>query len=164
MTWTWLRKENLKRKTESLLIAAQNNAIGTNYIKAKIDNSQQNSKGRLCGYRDETVNHISEGDKLIQTKYKSKHDWMGKVIHRESCKRLKFHHTTRWYIYKPQPALENATHKNPFEIQTDHLIPRRPDLVWSFLLGPIYFHTSTDRFSIRMKKNAKQYNYTNIDF
>ena len=28
-TWTWLRKGNLKRETESLLIAAQNNAIRT---------------------------------------------------------------------------------------------------------------------------------------
>ena len=26
-TWTWLRKRNLKRETESLLIAAQNNAM-----------------------------------------------------------------------------------------------------------------------------------------
>ena len=26
-TWTWLRKGNLKRETESLLIAAQNNAL-----------------------------------------------------------------------------------------------------------------------------------------
>ena len=31
--------ENLKRETESLLIAAQNNAIRTNYIKEKIDKS-----------------------------------------------------------------------------------------------------------------------------
>ena len=28
-TWIWLRKGNLKRKTLSLLIAAQNNAIKT---------------------------------------------------------------------------------------------------------------------------------------
>ena len=34
-TWTWLRKGNLKRETESLLIAAQDNAIRTNHIKAK---------------------------------------------------------------------------------------------------------------------------------
>ena len=40
-TWTWLRKGNLKRETESLIIAAQNNAIRTNYIKAKIDKTQQ---------------------------------------------------------------------------------------------------------------------------
>ena len=36
-TWTRLRKGNLKRETESLLIAAQNNAIRTNHIKARID-------------------------------------------------------------------------------------------------------------------------------
>ena len=35
--WTWLRKGNLKRKTESLLIAAQNNAIIINNDKARID-------------------------------------------------------------------------------------------------------------------------------
>ena len=31
-TWTWLRKGNLKRETESLLIATQNNALRTNNI------------------------------------------------------------------------------------------------------------------------------------
>ena len=39
-TWTWLRKGNFKRETESLLIAAQNNAIRTNLIKAIIDETQ----------------------------------------------------------------------------------------------------------------------------
>ena len=39
-TWTWLRKGNLKKETESLLIAAQNNAIRTNHIKARIDKTQ----------------------------------------------------------------------------------------------------------------------------
>ena len=43
-TWTWLRMGNLKRETESLLIAAQNNAIKTNDIKARIDIMQQNSR------------------------------------------------------------------------------------------------------------------------
>ena len=57
-TWTWLRKGNFKRETESLLMAAQNSAIRTNHIKARIDKTQQNSKCRLCGDRYETVNHI----------------------------------------------------------------------------------------------------------
>ena len=39
-TWTWLRKGNFKRETESLLIAAQNNAVRTNHIKARIDKTQ----------------------------------------------------------------------------------------------------------------------------
>ena len=55
---TWLRKGNLKRETESLLQAAQNNAIRTNYVKAKIDKTQQNSKCWLCADRDETITHI----------------------------------------------------------------------------------------------------------
>ena len=37
-TWTWLRKGTLKRETESILRAAGNYAIRTNYIQAKIDN------------------------------------------------------------------------------------------------------------------------------
>ena len=36
-TWTWLRKGNIKRETESPLIAAQYSAIRTNNIKASID-------------------------------------------------------------------------------------------------------------------------------
>ena len=131
--WVGLGKENIKRKTESLIIAAQNNAIRTNYIKAKIDKTQQNSKCRMCGEKAETVNHIiSECSKLAQKECKTKHDWVGKVIHWELCKKLNFHHATKWYMHKPESVLENETHKIlwDFEIQTDHLIPaRRPDLV-----------------------------------
>ena len=52
-TWTWLKKGNLKRETESLLIAAQTNAIRTNHIKARIDKTQQNSRCQLSGDRYE---------------------------------------------------------------------------------------------------------------
>ena len=127
-TWTGLRRGNLKRETESLIIAAQVNAIRTNYIKAKIDKTQQNSKCRMCGERDETVNHIiSECSKLAQREYKTRHDWVGKVIHRELCKKFNFHHSTKWYMHKPESVLENKTHKIlwDFEVQTDHLIPAR---------------------------------------
>ena len=72
--WTWLRKGNLKRETESLLIAAQD-AIRTNHIKAGIVKTQRNSKCRLCGDKDETINHmISECSKLAQKEYKARHD------------------------------------------------------------------------------------------
>ena len=79
---TWLRKGNFKRETESLLIAAQDNSVRTNHIKARIDKTQQNSKCRLCGDRDETINYIiSECSKLAQKEYKARHDWVGKVIY-----------------------------------------------------------------------------------
>ena len=81
-TWTWRRKGNLNRETESLLIAAQNNAIRTNYIKARVDKSQQNSKCGLCDDRKETTNRmISEYSKLAQNECKSTQNRISKVIH-----------------------------------------------------------------------------------
>ena len=130
-TWTWLRKGNLKRETESLLIAAQDNAIKTNHIKARIDKTQQNRKCTLCS--DETINHIiSKCNKLAQKEYKVRHDWVGKVIHWEMYKKFKFDHTNKWYKHNPAADLENDTHKLlwDFNIQTDHLILAiRPQLI-----------------------------------
>ena len=75
ITWTWLRKKNFKRETESLLIAAQNYDIRTNHIEAKIDKTQQNSQCRLFGDRNEIINLIiSEYSKLAQKEYKTRHN------------------------------------------------------------------------------------------
>ena len=132
-TCTWLKKGNFKRETESRLKAAQDNAIRTNHIKARIDKTQKNIKCRLCGDRDETINHIiSECRKLAQRKYKARHDWVSKVIHWEMCKKFKLDHTNKWCMHNPAPVLENDSHKFlwDFNIQTDHLIPAwRPDLI-----------------------------------
>ena len=80
-----------------------------------------------------TINHIiNECSKLAQREYQARHDWVGKVIHWEMCKKFKFDHTNKWYMHNPAPVLENASHKLlwDFNIQTDHWIPaRRPDLI-----------------------------------
>ena len=111
-TWTWLRKGNFKRETESLLIAAQDNAVRTNHIKARIDKTKKYSKFSLCGDWDETINHIiSECSKLAQREYKARHDWVSKMIHWEMWKKFIFDDTNKWYMHKPAPVLENATHK-----------------------------------------------------
>ena len=99
-------------------MAAQNNAIRTNHIKARIDKTQQNSKSRLCGDRDKTTNHVtSECCKLAQKEYKNRHDWAGKVIHWEMCKKLKFDHTNRCYMHNTAAVLENDTY-NSYESLT----------------------------------------------
>ena len=93
-------------------MAAQNNAIRTNHIKARIDKTQQNSKYKLYGDKDETINYIiSECNKLAQKEYKTRHDWVGKVIPWETCKKFKSDHTNKWYMHNPTPILENDTHK-----------------------------------------------------
>ena len=44
-SWIWLQNGDLKRETESLIVAAQNQSIRANLVKAKIDKSQRYS---LC--------------------------------------------------------------------------------------------------------------------
>ena len=106
-------------------MAAQNSAIRTKHIKARINKTQQNSKSRLCGDREETFNHIIKECTNFAQEYKARHDW-------EMCKKFKFDHANEWYMHNPAPVLENDTHKLlwDLDIQTDHLISaRKPDLI-----------------------------------
>ena len=85
---------------------------------------QQNSRCRLYGERDETINHIiSKCSKFAQKEYKSRHDWVDKVIHWELCD-FNFDHMNKWYMHNPKSVQENETHRHlwDFEIQTDHQI------------------------------------------
>ena len=122
------KKGNLKRETESLLIATQNNNIRTNYLKARMNMTRQNSKDRLCGNRDETINHIiSECCKLAQKVYKTRYDWVGKEIHWELYKKLTFDYTNKWYIPNPESVLENETRKLRWDFANKQIALSRPD-------------------------------------
>ena len=71
---------------------------------------QQNSKCWLNGGRDETINHIiSKCNKLKQKEYTTRHNWKGKLIHWELCKKLKFDHINKWYIYNLESVLKKET-------------------------------------------------------
>ena len=75
---------------------------------------------------------MSECSKLALREYKARHNWVGKGIHWEMCKKFKFDHTNKWYMHNPASIPENDTHKLQwdFDIHTDHLISAwRPDLI-----------------------------------
>ena len=65
----------------------------------------------LCSDRDETINHISECSKLTQKELKTKHVWVGEMIHWELCKKLKFDHTKKWFMHNPESVEENESLK-----------------------------------------------------
>ena len=94
---------------------------------------QQNSKYRLCGDGYETINHmIGECSKLAEKECKTRRNPVGKVIHGELCKKLKFDRTTKSFMHKPESVPENDRNQiiGDFHIQTDHLISaRQPGLV-----------------------------------
>jgi len=54
--WLWLTDGTLKRETESLIMAAQVQALRTSLVKTKIDMSQEDSRCRMCGKTDESIN------------------------------------------------------------------------------------------------------------
>ncbi|XP_068677161.1 neuropilin-2-like [Montipora foliosa] len=62
-------------------MAAQEQAFATSLMKARIYQTQKDSKCRMCRKVDESINHIvSECPKLAQKEYKRRHDWLGDCI------------------------------------------------------------------------------------
>ena len=59
--WAWLQNGDLKRETVSLTVAAQNQSIRTNLVKAGIDKSHGDSLRRMCRKVDESIDHIVSG-------------------------------------------------------------------------------------------------------
>ena len=57
--------------------------------------------------------------------YKARHDLAERVIHRELCKKLKFDHTTKGCMVKPESVMENETLRIilDFLIYNDYLVP-----------------------------------------
>ena len=50
----------------------------------------------FCSDKDETINHIiSKCSKSAQKKYKTRHDWVGNLIHWEMCMKIKFDYTNK---------------------------------------------------------------------
>ena len=99
-------------------MAAQDKAKKNNYVKIKIDKTPQNSKCRLCGDIDETINHIiSQGSKLAKKKFKTRHDTLGKGIPWELCKKSNFDHKNKWLIHNLESVVENQTHKILWDFQ-----------------------------------------------
>ena len=82
-SWRWLiRNGFLKKETEGLILAAQEQALRTNSIKYSRDKSSETILCRLCGDATETVRHIvSEGKKLAQREYRTRHDKVALRVH-----------------------------------------------------------------------------------
>ena len=65
-------------------------------------------------------------DKLAQKEYKSRHDWVRKMIHWELCKRLKFNHNSKWYIHEPESVQENEMPKFSGTLKYKQITQFRP--------------------------------------
>ena len=89
--WAWLQNGDLKRETERLIVAIQNQSIRTNLVKAKIDKSQGDSLCRVCRKVDESIDHIVSGcSKLAQKECKRRQNNLGKKVHWRLSRKCNF--------------------------------------------------------------------------
>ena len=80
--WQWLKPDELKRETESLICAAQEQALRTNAIKNGIDPQGVSPLCRLYKETVESVTHIVIlCFVLVGNQYRKRHDKFGKKLH-----------------------------------------------------------------------------------
>ena len=122
----------MKRETESLLSAAQEQALNTNSVR-KIYHKDVSNKCRICGTHVENVLHIvSSCSMLAQKEYKRRHDKVCLNIHWALCKTYGVKVCERWYEHKVESVIENDIVKILWDvcIQVDRQIEHwRPNIV-----------------------------------
>ena len=131
-SWDWLSKGDLKRETESLLIAAQDQALNTNSLRKNIYHQVESDRCRLCGEAVENVTHIVSGCKMLAQKdYKRRHDKVCSHLHWCLSRKYGLDVDSKWYHHKPDKVIENDVVKIlwDYNIQTDRIIKHpRPDM------------------------------------
>ena len=132
LTWKWLTNGELKKETEGFILAAQDQALRTKAICAKIDKTSTDSKCRLCKEKDETVDHlVSACSKIAQTDYKERHNKVATMLHWNLCKKYDIAAAKNWWEHEVEKVVESKNIKIlwDFKIQTDkHLPYNTPDI------------------------------------
>ena len=110
----------------------------------------------VTGDRDEKINHIiSEFSKLVQKEYKTRHDWEGKVIHRDMCKKFKFDRTKKYTTQNPSKTMRLT--KFSWILLYNQVAARRPDLV-------IVIDNNKKREKKKLEKKEKKKICRMVDF
>ena len=92
----WL-SGNLKRETEGLLVAAQDQALNTR------NGQKVESKCKICSQHEETEDHIVSGCEILaKTEYISRHNKAAAYLHWNVFQDHHIEVIDKWYEHKPQ--------------------------------------------------------------
>ena len=64
-SYQWLRSRDIKAETESTIVAAQEQAISTNYFKNKSWQEETDSKCQLHKQHEKTIDHLTIGYSIL---------------------------------------------------------------------------------------------------
>lgn len=144
MSFSWLTDGNIKPETESLLTAAQDQALKTRYIEKRIHHSRNDELCRLCKGKSETVVHIMSACPILALKeYVDRHNKVCNQIHFVLCRHFGCNITAdKWYKHQPEKVTlsndRNTTILFDHPIRTDRVMTNqseysgpanRPDIV-----------------------------------
>ena len=129
----WLTNGRLKGETESLLVAAQDQALNTRYHQRHILSQSVKSVCRLCLKAEEHISHIVAGcEVLAPVEYLQRHKKVAGYIHWRICKSLNLPVTEKYYMHEPEKVTKVEDNVIMWDktILTDRtILANRPDLV-----------------------------------
>ena len=65
-SYRWLKSGDIKGETGSTIVAAQDQAFNTSYVKNKILKEEIESKCRLCKQHEESIDHLNSGCPILE--------------------------------------------------------------------------------------------------
>ena len=135
-SWQWLKGGFLTKATESFIMAAQDQALRTKWVKSTIDKVEgEDGLCRICGKWYETVKHVVSGcGELAKKQYTIRHHKVGTRVHCELCKKYGIQCSDKWFNHIPSTV--SRTKDGLYEIYWNRKIPvgvglehNKPDVV-----------------------------------
>jgi hypothetical protein len=89
-------------------VAAQDQAIRTNYFKRKILKEEIESRWRLCKEYEEIIDHLTSGCSILaKNEYVIRRDRVYTYLHHSIRKTLGIETTENWYSHIPKSVCQN---------------------------------------------------------
>lgn len=170
----WLNGAGLKGETESLIMAAQNQALSTRYRQKKIFKQNVDSRYRLCHGSEEHVSYIIAGcTNFAATEYTHRHNKVAGYIHWNICKAFGMEVCAKYYEHIPE-TITNIKNKDnevtvmwDLPIITDRQInANRPDIVVHDKKNKtcqLIDISVPDDSNVQLKENEKIMKYKNLE-
>ena len=133
--WQWLKSGFVSKSVEGFICAAQEQALTTRWLRAKIEKEDISEKCRICGKQMETIVHLVAGcEVLAKEGYKRRHDRVRLKVYWEVCRKYGIDYAEKWYNEAPDAVRISKDGKK--EIWWDRKVETtvkldytRPDLV-----------------------------------
>ena len=110
-TYQWLTWSSIRPNTESLIMAAQEQALNTRAIACEIYHTTQDPRCRMCMQHKETVAHLTSGcSKMASTEYTERHNQVASIVYNALCAEYNIQHNKKWWVY-PEKVVENKQAK-----------------------------------------------------